>query len=155
MNKLYEIYSHKYTALIGRLVIGSLFIMASLGKLSDPVSFAQTFINYNLLPQEFAPLAAVFLPWFEFIGGVMIIVGFRRRLMGFSFTLLLIVFTIGISINIARGADMGCGCFDIFGTEENMTIFTVIRDIFFIALAIPPMICEEKFLELDSLIEKD
>ena len=152
--KFYKIYTSQYFVLICRILIGALFIYASIDKIFHPVTFAQTFVNYNLAPLMFAPLVAVFVPWFELFTGLMLLTGYKQRLAAFCLTGLLTAFLAGLTINVLRGFQMDCGCFEFFGMKENLDWFTVLRDVFFIFLTLPPFLAEKKFLSIDLLMEK-
>lgn len=151
--KITAILTNRYLALVCRILIGSLFIYASIDKLFHPVSFAHTFANYAILPDAFTPLVAIFVPWFELFAGIMFIIGLRVRSTAVALTLLLLAFLVGISVNLVRGADMDCGCFEFFGLPERLSISTLLRDLVLIAMTIPPFFATKAFA-VDSLIEK-
>ncbi|MBI4978898.1 MAG: DoxX family membrane protein [Spirochaetes bacterium] len=155
MSMFKDIITNRFTVLVCRILIGALFIYASISKIFHPVSFAATFINYNVAPEFIAPLVAVFIPWFEFVFGCMLVLGFRTQTAALGIALLLMGFLVGIGINLARGVQMDCGCFEFFGWRENLDIFTFLRDIVFIALTIPPLISEKHFLAVDVLFRNE
>lgn len=138
--------------LAGRLFIGLLFIYASIDKIFHPVSFSVAFINYNLMPVSFAPLVAIFVPWVELVCGLMLFVGFRQRSASLIISFLLAAFMVGIGLNLLRGAEMDCGCFDFFGIREDLTIWTLIRDIIFLGLTLPSLLREKPFLSVDGVV---
>jgi hypothetical protein len=61
----------------------------------------------------------------------------------FEVTLMLVVFMVGLSIDILRGMRLSCGCFDLLGEQvpflrsEHVTWGTVGRDAVFLALVLP------------------
>lgn len=158
-------YTHRNFVLFCRIFIGVLFVFfAAIPKILDPVSFAESYEAYNLGSEAFinatSPLAAVFIPWFEFVVGLLFLVGYRLRLAAFGITGLLAVFLVGIGINLVRGSVMDCGCFEFFGLlkvlgiKEELDIWTFVRDIVFIALTLPAFFTDESFFSIDALLKK-
>ncbi|MEK6794488.1 MAG: MauE/DoxX family redox-associated membrane protein [Spirochaetota bacterium] len=152
--KITDLATNRFLALTCRILIGTLFIYASVDKILHPVSFAHTFANYAIMPDAFTPLVAIFVPWFELIAGTMFIIGFRTRSTAIALILLLSAFLVGITVNLVRGADMDCGCFEFFGIPERLSISTFLRDVLFIALTLPPFFAPRQAFAIDSRIEK-
>ena len=71
MNKEVE----KYLVIICRLILGGVFIYASLDKIANPAEFAKAVGNYHVLPFGMENLVALILPWVELIVGICIIAG--------------------------------------------------------------------------------
>ena len=59
---------------------------------------------------------ALVLPWLEVFAGLALVLGIWRRTAAAIFGALLIVFVGAISINLARGHPIDCGC---FGTSKT------------------------------------
>jgi uncharacterized membrane protein YphA (DoxX/SURF4 family) len=59
----------------GRVVLGAVFIFASVDKILHPDAFAVIIKNYQILPVKLISLAAVVLPWLELILGISLIAG--------------------------------------------------------------------------------
>ncbi|MDH3555163.1 MAG: DoxX family membrane protein, partial [Deltaproteobacteria bacterium] len=57
--------THPITALVLRIVLGWVFIYASLDKIRHPDLFAEAVYNYQLLPEVAVNLVAICLPWVE------------------------------------------------------------------------------------------
>ena len=62
-----------------RLVIGGLFLYASLYKIQDPAAFAVSIRNYGILPADWSNVAALTLPWIEIIAGSFLILGIHIK----------------------------------------------------------------------------
>ncbi len=110
MKRLFE-----STALAVRLevILGVIFIYASLHKIADPPDFAHQICNYKFVPGALVNLTAIYLPWIELVAGAALIVGcFGRRGAAALVGAMLVVFIIAISINLARGHPVDCGCFE-------------------------------------------
>ncbi|RJR43191.1 MAG: DoxX family membrane protein [Desulfobacteraceae bacterium] len=100
-----------------RLVLGAIFIYASIDKILHPEAFAKAVFNYQILPHVFINATAIVLPWMELILGIFLIVGFLREGSVGLVTLLLLVFLGAMAFNLARGLNIDCGCFSNSGSE--------------------------------------
>jgi len=101
----------RYAVLAGRLLIGGLFVYASLYKILDPVAFALSIRNYGLLPEAWSNVAAMALPWIELLAGGFLILGVQTKPSALLTTGMLAVFLVAICYAYATGLDIDCGCF--------------------------------------------
>ena len=62
-----------------RLIFGALFIWSGIGKLKDPILFAEAIRNYQLIGDPLIAIAALFLPWLEVIAGLAAMTDRRAR----------------------------------------------------------------------------
>jgi putative oxidoreductase len=109
---LQKILTSEYLSLIFRIYIGWVFIDASLSKIPDPALFAENVANYRLIPYYALNLVAIVLPWLELVCGFYLIIGIRIKMAASVAGGLLVLFTVFVIINIFRGVNMNCGCFD-------------------------------------------
>ena len=100
------------------LLVGGVFIYASLDKIQDPRAFAKIIYHYQVIGPSadlgFVPanLLAVVLPWLELFVGVGLVTGVWRREAALVSALLLAVFVVAVWSALARGIDIAnCGCF--------------------------------------------
>lgn len=130
MNLFFRILYH-----VTRLVLGGVFIYASMDKIIHPQAFAQAVFNYQVLPGFLINLTALILPWLELILGVCLLL--NRWVQGASgmVAILMSIFLGMIVFNLARGLDISCGCFSTSTEEGPMSMFTLLRDIIFLILA--------------------
>jgi uncharacterized membrane protein YphA (DoxX/SURF4 family) len=116
------------------LVLGCTFVYSSYHKILDPPDFAKAIHNYYVVPGELVNLAAIYMPWFELIGGLAIAVGVARRGAALGFGLLALVFIAALSYNLLRGHPTVCGCFGTFaegeGLDDQTKFFLMWREIF-------------------------
>lgn len=106
----------KYIRLLSRLILGIVFIFSGFVKAVDPLGSAYKFSDYftafKLGFLEFSALPlAVLLSAFELVLGIVLILGYRRRivywvLMWFMFFFTLLTFILAIFNPVAD-----CGCF--------------------------------------------
>lgn len=100
----------RWLILIGRLLLGGLFLYASLDKIFKPYHFAAAVQAYQLLPSSLVGMATVFIPWIEAVAAIALIIGFRPRSAVLVLSILMVVFLAAIAITMARGLNIDCGC---------------------------------------------
>lgn len=123
-------------ALTARLILGAVFLYASIDKIAHPAAFAEVIYNYQILPDVVINLTAIILPWLELIAGLFLILGLFKEGSVCIVTGLLVVFLGAMIFNLARGLDIHCGCFST-GTDGGMASMAwyVIRDGLFLVPA--------------------
>ncbi len=119
-----------------RWILGAVFICASIHKILDPAAFARAVYLYQILPDGLVNLTALILPWVELFLGVLLIIGIWMPGAAVLSTLLFMVFMGALSYNLARGLDIGCGCFSTSPAAEAASIRTVVRDGMFLAVSL-------------------
>lgn len=102
---------NKYFLLASRLIVGGAFFAAGLLKVGDPLAFAQTIKNFQIVSHQVSFLAALILPWIEILCGALLITGILRRPSALLVSGLLVGFIVLVGITMARGIDTDCGCF--------------------------------------------
>ena len=112
MKKAVAFLSGEWLTVRVQIALGLFFIVAALPKVTDPPAFAHMIYNYRLLPGPLVNLAGLFLPWFELLCGLGLVLGIWRRTAAAWVGVLLLVFIGAISFNLARGNAIDCGCFD-------------------------------------------
>ena len=122
------------TAFVLRIVLGRVFIYASLDKIKHPDLFAEAVYNYQLLPEIAVNLVAISLPWLELLSGILLVLGLWMEGSILILSGLMVVFIGALGINLARGLDVHCGCF-ITQSSDPITILTLFRDSLFLLLA--------------------
>jgi uncharacterized membrane protein YphA (DoxX/SURF4 family) len=127
--------THPNLAFVARVVLGCVFIYASLDKIRHPELFAEAVYNYQLSPEVGVNLVAIWLPWLEFWCGVLLVLGLWVRGSILILSGLMVVFLAALGINLARGLDIHCGCFTTQGNDP-MTLLTLFRDSLFLILAL-------------------
>jgi uncharacterized membrane protein YphA (DoxX/SURF4 family) len=132
MRVLMHVISNKYVIFAIRLVLGFVFIYASIDKIAHPGAFAENIYNYRMLPHWAINFMALVMPWLELICGVLIVVGVFLRGSAFMIGVMLGVFIIAISAALVRGLDISCGCFSVEG-GHGVAVDLLIRDVLMFA----------------------
>jgi uncharacterized membrane protein YphA (DoxX/SURF4 family) len=112
-----------------RILLGAIFIYASIDKLRYPLEFARIIDAYQLLPENLVGIVAAVLPFLELICGIFLIIGFWVLPSLVWVGLLLIAFMIGMGQAYFRGLSIDCGCFSVTGSKSGITTWTVLRDV--------------------------
>ncbi|MCX6159386.1 MAG: DoxX family membrane protein [Ignavibacteriae bacterium] len=129
--------ANKYFQISLRIILGVIFIYASVGKLFRPEDFAKAILRYEFLPVYFVNIMAIVMPWVEFFTGVLLITGIFKKASSLLAGISLIVFLTALISAFARGLDISCGCFSL---EETSTkgdiIYRIVQDVFMLAGAV-------------------
>ena len=96
--------------LITRILLGLIFIIASIDKIIDPAGFARDISNYHFVPFGFENIIAIILPWLELFIGLGLILGVMVDGASVISGILLILFIILIFQATIRGFNIDCGC---------------------------------------------
>mgnify|MGYP001197460826 CR=1 FL=1 len=136
-----KILQNNKTILLFRIILGVIFIYASIDKIIDPASFSDSIDNYHITPIQINNLVAILLPWIELIVGVCLLTGYCLEGAITIVIVLLIWFIFIISQALFRGIDLDCGCFDLSQKSENLNlkiemIKRIIEDFVFLMFAI-------------------
>jgi uncharacterized membrane protein YphA (DoxX/SURF4 family) len=137
---------------LGRLVLGGIFVYAGISKLVFPnsahlwpwfmlkfsvsmnlQSFAQQVESYRLLSPAASSLVAHTLPFVEIALGLLLLIGWRLRIWATLASLIMVSFLTVVTRAYLLHMDINCGC---FGTPEKLTGMTVVRDTAFVVLAL-------------------
>lgn len=119
-----------------RLLMGALFIYASYDKIMHPETFAKAVFNYQILPDYAVNIVALWLPWLELLLGLCLVTGIWFPGATIITTCLLTVFIGAMVFNLSRGLNIDCGCFSSRTTGGKIGIWTVLRDISFLAASV-------------------
>lgn len=113
--------------------LGALFFYAGLQKLLHIYEFAEAVLAYQILPEFLVGLVAAVLPWMEIIAGLCLVAGLKRRSCLLIISGLLTAFLLVISITMARGLKIDCGCGLFF--QRQVGLLVILEDLFLLAWA--------------------
>ena len=102
--------NNNFLNLVARIIVGTIFLIAAISKITDPAGFAKEISNYQILPDFIINLLALILPWVEFFTSILIILGIRLISSSIILITLIIIFNIAILIAMAKGLNINCGC---------------------------------------------
>jgi uncharacterized membrane protein YphA (DoxX/SURF4 family) len=128
-----------YFFLSARLLLGAIFLTASIDKIAHPAEFAKIISNYHILPGQMVNTVAIVLPWLEAILGLFILCGWWPAGAVSLANLLLLVFFIAIAQAVARGIDLHCGCFSTKTEGSPQTLWYLGRDVLFLLVGATAM----------------
>ncbi len=139
-----------WVVVLMRIIGGGVFIFAGFSKLALPhaevVALTQ---QYTVIPQVFAPLIAMVLPWVEVLSGTALLIGFYTtpaavviavQLLSFCL-LMLVILTAGVNIE-------DCGCFGNLGWRET-PLQVLVRDVVMLAMLWPVVTRQRDVWALD------
>jgi uncharacterized membrane protein YphA (DoxX/SURF4 family) len=130
---------------IGRLVLGGIFLYAGYAKIllpnmnpHPPIKialslFAMQVDSYQMLPPWAVNFVAHTLPFAEIALGLLLWTGWQLRIWGTLTSLIILGFFAAVVRSYALGLQINCGC---FANPEPLTKMTVVRDGLLAALAL-------------------
>ena len=141
MNKYY---GHFF--LIIRLLLGAMWVWASLDKVQDPAQFSRDVANYHVMPFGLENLSAIVVPWLELLIGIGLIIGVMVDGAAIVSLSLMLLFIVLISQAILRGFNIECGC----GLKEGQLVGweKILENIVFLGGSYLVLIRPKKLLEL-------
>jgi uncharacterized membrane protein YphA (DoxX/SURF4 family) len=122
--------------LLARLIVGVVFIYASLDKIAHPGDFAEAIGNYHVLPWGLENLLGLTLSWLELLLGLCLIFGIMVDGAALLSASLLVVFILAISQALLRGIDIECGCFKVSTPGEKVGLKRIIEDFVYLGLTL-------------------
>lgn len=141
-----------------RIVVGGIFLIAGLAKISDPVRFLLTLREFDLFPEGIVRFLAVYIPWLEFILALFIMLGILYRTSSLMLAFLITIFTLAILSVIIRGMEIDCGCFgllaDVLKIPDSADGKAVIRNIIFTGMCFYIFFGKKTFLSIENYIKE-
>jgi len=134
-----------------RLIIAGIFLYNGLAKITELQDFAQSIYNYDVFPVFLTGIAAVFMPVFEIVLGLFILLGICYRTTSILLLMVTSAFIVLLSQALIRGLDISCGC---SGAGAGNLWHTLIQDIFIVGMLIFLLKRKKPFLVLDSLFSR-
>ena len=133
-----------------RLVVGGIFIYASLYKIIDPGTFAKSIWYYHLVPGSLINLMALILPWVELLCGIGLIVGVFYEGSVVLVNVMTMMFVFVLSTTIVRGIDIECGCFKAAKAATESAWKTLVFDLVLLLFVLQLLFSRSKRWRLSS-----
>ena len=110
-----------------RFILAGIFLYSGYIKWESQLPFEAVLITYDLFPDSLIPYIKQYFPWIEMILGLLFLIGFGRMIkyIAGASTMLLLTFTVILTITYFRGIEVPCGC---FGFDEMISPKTIARD---------------------------
>tara|TARA_Y100001968_G_C18913526_1_gene506402 strand:+ start:114 stop:578 length:465 start_codon:yes stop_codon:yes gene_type:complete len=148
---------NKNVNLIFRLILGLVFIYASLDKISNPKVFSDLIDNFHISPLMLSNIAALILPWLELICGICLVTGYMVRGSNLLILFMLAFFIFILSQAVYRGIDTHCGCFKVDEVAQKTDfkydlIKRIIEDIILLSMSFVLLI---KSFNLSGLVKEE
>ena len=107
-----------------------LFVYSAWAKIEDPGLFADSVMRFELLPQFMVGFFSLSLPMVELLVGFMFVFTKWLREAAFVTTGMLVMFISALSLAVARGLEIDCGCFGFSSTGGRQELLiAIVRDI--------------------------
>lgn len=129
------ILSNDWILLAIRLLLGGVFLFASLGKIGAPQAFAASIGGFKLIHESILLEVGLLLLWHEVICGILVLLGIWARAAAMVLTGLLGLFFLAMASAYARGLDIDCGCFGAL-INSGVGLFALFRTLGLMALSL-------------------
>lgn len=141
-----------------RILVGGIFLVSGLAKISDPVRFILTLREFRLFPEVVVPFTAIYLPWLEFFLGLFMLLGILYRTSALMLACLNFMFMLAILSVIIRGIEVDCGCFgllaDMLHIPDMADMKAVIRNLIFIGMNISIFMIKKTVFSIENYLKK-
>ena len=156
MSRLSKWPAHAWLALPLRWYLGGVFLVACQHKIADPGSFAVDVATYGILPLSLVNMTAITLPWIELAAGIMLIAGIKARAAALMVIGMMVTFTAALTIALAEGLNMSCGCFASQGAqgEDPISMGTLLRDLGWLAIAVYVVLFDDRPIGIDRILDR-
>lgn len=108
-----------YLSVVGRVLLGAIFISFALSKILRPAVFALNTVEYDMMPAWGVNLWALALPWAELVVGLFLVLGIRTRAAATLIGAMNLVFMVGLVNAILHHMPINCGCVGEVGEPVN------------------------------------
>jgi protein-disulfide isomerase len=142
---------------LARLLLGVVWIWASLPKLAHPLVFTQAVRAYDATPEWLSKAIGYGLPVLELALGVMLIVGVTVRIAAAASGVLFVIFAIGLIQASLRDIKLTCGCFGGGGPTDGNTSYTldILRDVGLLVVAAYLVVWSVTHLSIEEFLARN
>jgi uncharacterized membrane protein YphA (DoxX/SURF4 family) len=139
-----------------RLFVGVIFIYTGFEKLIEPVeNFRGVIAEYRMVPHFLVAPAAYAVPWFEFLTGVFLVLGYAARWTAAALGFLSagFVFLLGGEFLLTGQFPADCGCFGS-GTVRLSVPQVFVLDILNVLLCLKLFLIKDHPFSIDRWLQK-
>jgi hypothetical protein len=129
-----DIFVLRHFALASQFSLGIVFLLSALPKLRRPFAFAQSVVEYQILPAQVAYVFALALIPLEAFLVIAFLTGWSTDIALPLATVMLLAFLVAVGINLRRGRRVPCGCFG--NTSELISLRTLARLLLLLAIVL-------------------
>ena len=139
-------------ALMARIILAGIFILAAYYKIVDPAAFGTSIWYYHILPTQIINIIVLVLPWLEVLVGIALLVGAYFRGAVLWANIMLVVFITALASTIYRGLDIDCGCFKAAASATGPAWDQLYLDFGLLMLALYLIISRARKWQLANLL---
>jgi len=125
---------NRWLLLVSRVLLGGIFLAASISKIQFQDDFITVCISYGVIPDNLARIYGMIVPWVELLIGTSLILGIFVRFSAVISILLTVSFVIANGVALFNPVDSGCGCFGQFVTLSHST--SIVMDFFMLIMGV-------------------
>lgn len=118
-----------YAVLAVSIAVAAVFIYAGIGKIREPLQFADSTAAFAILPAVFINLFVMGLPPFEFACGGLLLVPPTRRVGALAVAVVSLMFFTALASALLRGLTLDCGCFGVGAPSRSRMWIELVVDI--------------------------
>lgn len=119
-----------------RVVLGAIFLYASLSKIVYPDQFAESVLDYGLLPVQWVNLFALWLPVFELVLALSVLAGLWIRAAALGLAGLSVMFLGALVWVVSGPTSLPCACFSTDPGAEARTWWSLWQEAALVLLAL-------------------
>ena len=117
------------------ILLGMVLLVAGLGKVRDPLTFADQVAAYQILPRTGLVGLSTMLIWLEIVVGVCLLIGVWRQTAFAAAAALFALFVVFVGVALLRGQEGACGCFGDLLPDRSVSLWLLVGDGLAIILA--------------------
>ncbi len=145
--------ANRWLLLTFRVLLGGIFIAASISKILDRSGFISTVVDYGLLPDGLARFYGTVVPWLELYAGCSLLLGVLPRIAAGLSLGMVLSFVVASSYALVKSPGSTCGCFGSFIALSHPV--SLIIDGFMLVFALALLFNRQpEFLTAGQLIDR-
>jgi putative oxidoreductase len=140
------------TSAVIRIVVGGFLVFSAYAKYVSAAYYLK-FLTRLGIPYEIADKTVIPLIVFELVFGLLLIAGYRTKIMLRLTSLLFLVFTAVVTYSLIAGIDVSCGCFGPYFKSE-INYLSIARNLIITISTFLISFSKRYPFTIDSLLEK-